>query len=441
MLYKTIAAALCMGSAAAWPPSSKSNHYAVLVAGSNTYGNYRHQADVCHAYQVMINGGIPAENIITMAYDDIANSPQNPYPGQIFNKPTPDGTPGTDVYAGCKIDYKGMDVTSANFVKVLTGDTSAGGPVLKSTAQDKVFVNFVDHGAVGLIAFPHDQMHATELIAALQKMHDTQMYKELVFYLEACESGSMFADLPSGINIYATTAANAQESSWGTYCMPDDKVNGKEIGSCLGDLYSVNWMEDSDLSQSGETLEAQFQQVKKLTNKSHVTEFGDSTGIGSEPITNFQGTTDKVVTVEEAAQAQRRMAGQVADQLKISSSLPSADAELASAYHRFMRTGCPLAAAELTEFVRVRTAGTKRFEAISKAVAGKAPEELATPEKYDMECHYAAHKAYVAQCGSWNSQDMFHSKTLGKLCAATSGDVRPIAAAFKENCVGATIAA
>jgi legumain len=64
------------------------------------------------------------------------------------------------------------------------------------------------------------------------------MYKELVFYLEACESGSMFQTLPKDIGVFATTAANAQESSWGTYCSPHDKVDGKSIGSCLGDLYS-----------------------------------------------------------------------------------------------------------------------------------------------------------------------------------------------------------
>lgn len=36
----------------------------------------------------------------------------NPYPGQIFNKPTVAGTPGEDVYAGCKIDYKGSKTTA-----------------------------------------------------------------------------------------------------------------------------------------------------------------------------------------------------------------------------------------------------------------------------------------------------------------------------------------
>ena len=75
-------------------------------------------------------------------------------------------------------------------------------------------------------------------------------------------------------------------------CSPHDRVNGKSIGACLGDLYSVNWMEDSDASLTGgETLSAQFERVKKLTNKSHVTEFGDMTIAKREPTSNFQGKT------------------------------------------------------------------------------------------------------------------------------------------------------
>jgi legumain len=78
-------------------------------------------------------------------------------------------------------------------------------------------------------------------------MYENKMYDEMVLYIEACESGSMFEGiLASDINVYATTASNAIESSWGSYCYPDDVVNGVHINSCLGDLYSVNWMEDSD---------------------------------------------------------------------------------------------------------------------------------------------------------------------------------------------------
>lgn len=87
-------------------------------------------------------------------------------------------------------------------------------------------------------------------------MKENKMYKEMVVYIEACESGSMFENiLKDDMNIYAITAANATESSWGTYCTPDDRVNGVSIGTCLGDLFSVNWLEDADhASMDTETL-------------------------------------------------------------------------------------------------------------------------------------------------------------------------------------------
>ena len=47
--------------------------WALLVAGSNGYYNYRHQADVCHAYQILHKNGVPDERIVVMMYDDIAN--------------------------------------------------------------------------------------------------------------------------------------------------------------------------------------------------------------------------------------------------------------------------------------------------------------------------------------------------------------------------------
>ena len=62
-------------------------HSAILIAGSQGYQNYRHQADLCHAFQVLKSRGIPEDQIITFVFNDIAHNPQNPYPGQIFNRP------------------------------------------------------------------------------------------------------------------------------------------------------------------------------------------------------------------------------------------------------------------------------------------------------------------------------------------------------------------
>lgn len=67
-------------------PSVKA-HWALLVAGSAGWGNYRHQADVYHAYQILRNGGYQQDHIVVMAYDDIANNPENPMPGKVFNRP------------------------------------------------------------------------------------------------------------------------------------------------------------------------------------------------------------------------------------------------------------------------------------------------------------------------------------------------------------------
>lgn len=64
------------------------DNWAILVAGSNTYANYRHQADVFHAYQVLRKQGFPQDKIITFAYDDIASDIKNPFKGKVFNKPS-----------------------------------------------------------------------------------------------------------------------------------------------------------------------------------------------------------------------------------------------------------------------------------------------------------------------------------------------------------------
>jgi hypothetical protein len=162
-------------------------------------------------------------------------------------------------------------------------------------------------------------------------------------YIEACESGSMFEGLlDDRLPIYATTAANAVESSWATYCpsfgdgapgRADGTANGAANGAgpghgagpsgerwaamaaaaeagagggpgaaargqsgplpppapepdwttCLGDLYSVAWMEDAEAhDMTQETLERQFHLLRlRASNNfsyvqgSHVMRYGD----------------------------------------------------------------------------------------------------------------------------------------------------------------------
>jgi len=274
----------------ALPAVAAREHWAVIVAGSNTYSNYRHQADACHAYQIAKTKGVPEDHIILMAYDDIANNPSNPFPGQLFNKPDPTG-PGVDVYAGCNIDYKGADVTPQNFMDVLTGDAS--GKKLGSTSEDNVFIFFSDHGAPGLIAFPSNAgvLHKADLQSTFQTMSDRKMFNKLTMYLETCESGSMFEDMNIP-GIYALSASNPTESSWGSYCGSEANVNGKSINSCLGDLFSVSWMEDADATDTTkESLEDAFGVIKTATTRSEVMQWGDTT-FTDDKVSEFIGNLD-----------------------------------------------------------------------------------------------------------------------------------------------------
>jgi legumain len=50
---------------------------------------------------------------------------------------------------------------------------------LYSGPNDHVFVNFVDHGAPGILAFPSDELYADDLIKALRKMAVNRQFAQV----------------------------------------------------------------------------------------------------------------------------------------------------------------------------------------------------------------------------------------------------------------------
>ncbi|RZF42513.1 hypothetical protein LSTR_LSTR004432 [Laodelphax striatellus] len=243
-----------------------------LVAGSDGWSNYRHQADICHAYQTLVLRGIPKENIIVMMKDDIAMHASNPYKGKIMNEPN-----GTDVYEGVIIDYRGEDVTPENFIKVLEGDKKAmegigSGRVIESTENDKIFVNYDDHGSYGYVVFPNRaKLSAQNLTEAVHRMIAKKKFNKMILYLEACESGSMADSLySSNSSVLVVTASGRFESSWACYC-------NEETMPCLGDAFSVRWMGDlyQEFITTNKTIFEQFDYVRSSTYRSHVNIYGD----------------------------------------------------------------------------------------------------------------------------------------------------------------------
>lgn len=147
--------------------------------------------------------------------------------------------------------------------------------VLNTTEADNIFIYFSDHGSPGLLAFPTSYLYESDLTPVFEQMAQDRRFNKLIFYLEACESGSMFVNLRKDLNIYAISAADPTESSWGTYCPPDDVVNGFSLGTCLGDEFSVAFLELTDNAEKDMSLQEHFETIRELTKGSHVLQWGD----------------------------------------------------------------------------------------------------------------------------------------------------------------------
>ncbi|XP_077322869.1 legumain [Lithobates pipiens] len=390
-------------------PEDGGKHWVVLVAGSNDWYNYRHQADVCHAYQIVRKNGIPDEQIVVMMYDDIAHNKKNPTKGIIINRFN-----GTDVYAGVIKDYTKEFVTPKNFLAVLRGDAEAvkgqgSGKVLRSGPNDHVFVYFADHGAPGLLSFPNDDLHVEELNKTIQYMYDNKMYKKMVLYIEACESGSMMNHLPNNINVYATTAANAHESSYA--CYQDDKLD-----TFLGDCYSVNWMEDSDTENlSQETLHKQYLLVKQRTNTSHVMQYGNRT-ISKMKVSQFQGSGKKVAP---------RMTLEPIHNLD---QTPSPEVPMAILKRKLLATNDVTEARDILSRIKaLQEAKALIEESVKKIVSLVTESDEMTDEIFtdrldinDRSCYREAVEHFKKQCFNWHNPlyeySMRQLYTLVNLC-------------------------
>lgn len=400
-------------------------HAAVLVAGSNGYWNYRHQADVAHAHQIMRANGIPAENIITMMYDDVASSSQNPYPGQLFNHPD-----GDNVYDASTIDYRLKDVTPQNFLAVLKGDAkTATGKVLNTGPDSKIFVYFADHGAPGFVCFPMDNLYADDLQATIDEMQANQKYGQMTFYIEACESGSMFPSLRSDQNVYAVTASNDELSSWAAYCSPQDFVHGIEIGSCLGDLFSVNWMEDTEgHNPNNESLQTQYENVRDLTYLSPVMQFGDLS-IASEPVGDFEGIDDDE-SMPLASRLLKLNQGPVKSTAG-NSTQDSRDVKMHYLYRQLQRNNAPETHQELIDELQHRLQEDTLFAELFPHHEGV---DL-VKQPYNFDCLRFLVTVHDKSCGRFSDYSLKHAKHFVHACETQTPEVISLlGGAIEEAC-------
>ncbi|XP_060796361.1 legumain-like [Neoarius graeffei] len=240
--------------------SYSKKQWVLLVAGSKGWENYRHQANVCHAYQIAQQNGVPDEQIVVMMYDDIAKNKENPVYGNVINVPN-----GPNVYPGVPKDYTGEDVSAENFLAVVRGDSSAvkkTGPkkVIQSGKYDSIFIYLSDHGAHGIFGFPHSTLYAHDLINTVNTMSWSSQFSKMVIYLESCHAGSMLDKL-SDRNVYSVGSCKPDEFAYAWFW-------DKERNTYLADVFSTYWLHHTEtVKLSLTSFEDQFSYLKKNVSK------------------------------------------------------------------------------------------------------------------------------------------------------------------------------
>jgi len=268
----------------------------------------------------------------------------------------------------------------------------------------------------------------------------------MVVYIESCESGSMFNNLlAKNINVYATSASSPTESSWGCYCPPQDMINGKRIGSCLGDLYSVNWMEDIDKFGTGRTLQENFIQTQKLTTMSKVMAWGD-VSFTNMTFANFIGGTEEATPTQPDAKLLAEdfsgAEGYTRDELRAMSAVSTYDIPMHLAYYEYLRSdktdmeAYHTLAQNLISEMNMRVQTDLLFVNLAKKVSSEQWPQVfhSRSAEYQVECLAQAQRAFRSSCGEWSDYSRQYVRVLNNLCAS-GASVADITTSLSQLCV------
>lgn len=191
-------------------PAHKGN-WALLVATSSEWKNYRHQADVLAIYRQLKSAGYTDDRIILIVEDDIAQNPSNPYPGVIRVTPT-----GENVYEDVEIDYHMSSLQATDLARILTGEKSDRFPrVIEATENDNIFIFWSGHGTPGAMCWGEDiyAMTGDALRPVFEEMSRRRCYRKLLMMVEACFSGGVLEQCEGVPGMLFITAANGDETS------------------------------------------------------------------------------------------------------------------------------------------------------------------------------------------------------------------------------------
>lgn len=183
------------------------DRWALLVAGSKGWSNYRFQADVFAMYHILKKAGYADDHIVLIMEDDLANSTDNKYDrGAVRTSET-----GANLYAPEAIDYKLTSLSPSDIGDILQGKSSERLPqVIKAEPEDNIFVFWSSHGSPGSLDFGGT---ANMSYTQMKQMLEQTPHRKMLMAVEACYSGGLGNACTGLPGVLFITAANPYETS------------------------------------------------------------------------------------------------------------------------------------------------------------------------------------------------------------------------------------
>lgn len=183
----------------------KSESYALIIAGSSGWENYRHQADALRMYQLLKENGMDDDHILLIAQDDIAWNEKNPYPGNIYSS-----SENENVYRDVVVDCKLSEMNFEGLYDKLTDDTGKG---ISPGPNDNLFIYWCGHGSSAGPVWDERLVPAKDVASLLKRLSVEERFRKVLFAIETCFSGQIGLESEGIPGLLCLTAANELETS------------------------------------------------------------------------------------------------------------------------------------------------------------------------------------------------------------------------------------
>lgn len=179
--------------------------YAMIIATSQGWNNYRHQANAYAMYQLLKKNGLDDDHILLISEDDIAENPNNPSQGFI-QSPMSD----ENLHKGIQVDYNPSQLQFKDLLTVFDNNSA-----FHPGKTDNLFVYWAGHGEKEGPRWLNNIIPAYQVADFFKRLSDKQYYRKLFLAMETCYSGQVgIACADKNIpGMLCLTAANRIETS------------------------------------------------------------------------------------------------------------------------------------------------------------------------------------------------------------------------------------